>query len=177
MCKISTCGAPDGAKSPGKMKHKPGEPCAVTSRMHGSERGGWKRTAFMILPGSPDQSEQVSVTRWPPTLRKSQEDLKKQVSRGMLWFMQTNSEPMDTSSQFCPNLACRARGKMEEGNIVIHDRKRERYRCKICKQTFSAKRGTMFEGKRSPRELIVIVITLRTSRCHVQAVVHANAAG
>src|SRR5258708_21511169 len=29
MCKGSTCGAPDGVKSPGKMKHRPGEPVAL----------------------------------------------------------------------------------------------------------------------------------------------------
>src|SRR6266567_3983334 len=87
--------------------------------------------------------------------------------------MQTSSEPMDTSKQFCPNSACCARGKMGEGNITIHDRKRQRYRCKSCKQTFSAKRGTMFEGLRKPGELIVIVVTLLSYGCPVQAIVHA----
>lgn len=62
---------------------------------------------------------------------------------------------------------------MGAGNIAIHDRKRQRYRCKICKQTFSAKRGTMFEGLRKPRELIVIVVTLLSYGCPVQAIVHA----
>jgi transposase-like protein/IS1 family transposase len=80
---------------------------------------------------------------------------------------------MDTSKQFCPNLACCARGKMGEGTITIHDRKRQRYRCKVCKQTFSAKRGTMFEGLRKPMELIVIVVTLLSYGCPVQAIVHA----
>src|SRR3989454_1948272 len=87
--------------------------------------------------------------------------------------MQTSSEPMDTSKQFCPNSACCARGKMGEGNITIHDRKRQRYRCKTCKQTFSARRGTMFEGLRKPMELIVIVVTLLSYGCPVQAIVHA----
>src|SRR5512142_2414939 len=69
--------------------------------------------------------------------------------------MQTSSEPMDTSNQFCPNSACCARGQMGEGNIIIHDRKRQRYRCKICKQTFSARRGTLFEGLRQPMDVRV----------------------
>jgi transposase-like protein len=60
---------------------------------------------------------------------------------------------MDASKQFCPNQACSARGKTGEGNIAIHDRKRQRYRCKSCKQTFSARRGTMLEGLRKPTEL------------------------
>jgi len=80
---------------------------------------------------------------------------------------------MDTSKQFCPNEACSARGKMGAGNITIHDRKRQRYRCKICKQTFRARRGTMFEGLRKPMEVVVIVVTLLSYGCPVQAIVHA----
>src|SRR5260221_3118672 len=87
--------------------------------------------------------------------------------------MQTSSEPMDTSNQFCPNSACCARGKMGAGNITIHDRTRHRYRCKSCKQTFRARRGTMFEGLRKPMELIVIVVTLLSYGCPVQAIVQA----
>src|SRR5258708_10397208 len=87
--------------------------------------------------------------------------------------MQTRSEPMETSNQFCPNEACSARGQIGGGTITIHDRKRQRYRCKICKQTFSERRGTMFEGLRKPMELIVIVVTLLSYGCPVQAIVHA----
>src|SRR5260370_34424458 len=36
-----------------------------------------------------------------------------------------------------------------------------------------ARRGTMFEGLRKPRELMVIVVTLLTYGCPVQAIVHA----
>src|SRR5438270_6043122 len=87
--------------------------------------------------------------------------------------MQTSTEPMDASKQFCPNEACSARGQKEQGNIIIHDRQRQRYRCKVCKHTFSARRGTMLEGLRKPRDLIVIVVTLLTYGCPVQAIVHA----
>src|SRR2546428_11247704 len=87
--------------------------------------------------------------------------------------MQTNTELMDTSQAFCPNLACSARGQHKQGNIVIHDRKRQRYRCKVCKKTFSARQGTMFEGLRKPMDLIVIVVTLLSYGCPVQAIVHA----
>jgi transposase-like protein len=80
---------------------------------------------------------------------------------------------MEPSEQFCPNLACCARGQQGLGNIVIHDRKRQRYRCKSCKQTFSARRGTMFEGLRTSTELIVIVVTLLAFGCPVQAIVQA----
>ena len=85
----------------------------------------------------------------------------------------TTSEPMDASKQFCPNLACSARGQIGEGTIRIHDRKRGRYRCSKCKQTFSARRGTMLEGLRKPKELIVLIVTLLAYGCPIQAIVHA----
>ncbi len=80
---------------------------------------------------------------------------------------------MEASKQFCPNLACSTRGKTGEGNIRIHCRKRERYRCRTCSQTFSARRGTMLEGLRKPMELVVIVVTLLAYGCPIQAIVHA----
>src|SRR5437667_11682700 len=88
-------------------------------------------------------------------------------------MQKSTTEPMDTSKQFCPNEACSARGKIGAGTITIHDRKRQRYRCKTCKQTFSARRGTMFEGLRKPMEVVVIVVTLLSYGCPVQAIVHA----
>ena len=80
---------------------------------------------------------------------------------------------MDASKQFCPNLACAARGQIGQDNIRIHDRNRQRYRCTTCKQTFSARRGTMLQGLRKPTELIVIVVTLLAYGCPIQAIVHA----
>jgi transposase-like protein len=59
------------------------------------------------------------------------------------------------------------------GNIIIHDRKRQRYRCKLCKQTFSARRATMLEGLRKPTELMIIVVTVLAYGCPVQALVKA----
>jgi IS1 family transposase len=87
--------------------------------------------------------------------------------------MNNQTEPMEASRQFCPNLECTARGEVGQGNIVIHGRKRPRYRCKTCGKTFSAKEGTMFAGLRKPIELIVIVVTLLAYGCPVQAIVHA----
>jgi len=80
---------------------------------------------------------------------------------------------MDTSHQFCPNVACCARGQIGQGNITVHDCKRQRYRCRTCGRTFSARRGTMFEGLRTSPELVVIVVTLSAFGCPVQAIVHA----
>jgi len=85
----------------------------------------------------------------------------------------TSTEPMDASKQFCPNEACSARGKIGEGNIRIHSYQPQRYRCGRCKKTFSARRGTMMEGLRTPSELIVIVVPLLAYGCPIQAIVHA----
>jgi transposase-like protein len=77
-------------------------------------------------------------------------------------------------SAFCPNAMCSARGQRGLGNIVIHNRQRQRYRCKACKKRRAARRGTMFKGLRKPVDLIVIVVTLLTYGCPVQAIVHAE---
>ena len=87
--------------------------------------------------------------------------------------MQTNTEQMNASQVFCPNLECKARGQVGQGTIVIHSRKRPRYRCKSCGKTFSAKEGTLFAGLRKPTEMIVVVVTLLSYGCPVQAIVHA----
>src|SRR2546429_462749 len=90
---------------------------------------------------------------------------------------ENNTEQMNASQAFCPNLDCMARGKMGEGNIVSHGKARPRYRCKMCGTTFSAKAGTMFEGLRKPKTLIVIVVTLLVYGCPIQAIVQASCLG
>src|SRR5258708_20492742 len=87
--------------------------------------------------------------------------------------MQNQTEPMDASQQFCPNETCSARGQIGEGNIRIHSYHPQRYRCRTCKKTFSARRGTMMEGLRTPAELVMRVIILLAYGCPTQAIVHA----
>jgi transposase-like protein/IS1 family transposase len=86
--------------------------------------------------------------------------------------MLTKTELMDASLQFCPNSACSASGLTTMGTITIHDRKRQRYRCKICRHTFTARTGTMLEGLRSPAELVLLVVGLLSYGCPLQAIVH-----
>src|SRR5438876_12397641 len=85
----------------------------------------------------------------------------------------TNTEQMNASQVFCPNQKCKARGQVGQGTIVSHGKARPRYRCKTCGKTFSAQAGTMFEGLRKPKTLIVIVVTLLAYGCPIQAIVQA----
>jgi len=80
---------------------------------------------------------------------------------------------MDPRQQFCPNIACPARGKVGENNIVVHSRKEARYQCKICGKTFAATRGTPFYRQHYPAELMVMVVTLIAHGCPLQAIVTA----
>ena len=80
---------------------------------------------------------------------------------------------MDPQEQFCPNMACPARGKIGEKNIVVHSRKEARYQCKICGKTFAATRGTPFYRLHHSAELMVIVATLIAYGCPLQAIVAA----
>lgn len=74
--------------------------------------------------------------------------------------MKSTETLKDASQLFCPNLDGPARGKVGAGNIVRHGKKREDYKCKMCKKRFGIHQGTMFEGLRKPEELMVIVVTL-----------------
>lgn len=80
---------------------------------------------------------------------------------------------MNLQTVFCPNLACRDRHKVGNGNIVAHDRKRERCKCKTCGRTFSYRRGTPFYGLRTEVAEVVCVVTLVAYGCPVAAIVAA----
>lgn len=87
--------------------------------------------------------------------------------------MNNTTIPKDASQLFCPPWECSARGKVGAGNIVSHGKKRERYTWKTCGKTFRVHQGTMFEGLRKAENLIVPVVTLLSSGCPRQAIVHA----
>src|SRR3990170_9109532 len=80
---------------------------------------------------------------------------------------------MDPRQQFCPNMACPARGKIGKNNIVVHSRKEARYQCKICRKTFAATTGTPFYRLHHPMDLMVLVATLIAHGCPLQAIVAA----
>jgi transposase-like protein len=83
------------------------------------------------------------------------------------------TEKMDASKQLCPNLECTSRGQIGQGNIVIHQKNRSRYKCKMCRKTFSARAGTAFEGIRKSEDDFVKVTTLLAYGTPTQAIVHA----
>src|SRR6266849_4057243 len=87
--------------------------------------------------------------------------------------MKKTTEQMHASSIFCPNPDCKARGKIGEGTLVSHGKTRPRYRCKRCGKTFSTRAGTIFEGLRKPKSLVVMVVTLVAYGCPIQAIVRA----
>ena len=76
---------------------------------------------------------------------------------------------MDPNQEFCPNLACSARGKVGAGNIRIHSHKEGRYRCLCCGKTFGASRGTAAFGIKHDQETFTRVTTLLAYGCPVQA--------
>ena len=80
---------------------------------------------------------------------------------------------MDPTQVCCPTEACPARGQGGKGNITVHSRKEARYRCTVCEKTFSARRGTMCSWKKTPADILVLVVTLLAHGCPVRAMVAA----
>jgi transposase-like protein len=72
---------------------------------------------------------------------------------------------MDPQSVFCPNSACPARGQVGRGNIQIHSQRERRYRCTLCRKTFTERRGTPFYRCRTDPEWITLALTLLAYGC------------
>lgn len=80
---------------------------------------------------------------------------------------------MNPRERFCPNLACPARGRVGERNIVIHSQKEKRYKCKERCKTFVERSGTAFYRLHHNEELMTVVIVLLANGCPPQAIVAA----
>jgi hypothetical protein len=78
---------------------------------------------------------------------------------------------MDPHEQFCHNPDCPDRGQGGRGNIGIHSRKDQRYRCSSCGQSFAATAGTPFYRLRTGTEMVTRVLTLLCQGCPLQAMV------
>jgi transposase-like protein len=80
---------------------------------------------------------------------------------------------VNSAELFCPNLACLARGVVGKGNIGVHSQQKQRYICHVCKQTFSASKGTRFYRLRTDPKTVLLVIALLVYGCPIQAIVQA----
>jgi len=80
---------------------------------------------------------------------------------------------MNPQPSFCPNLACPSRGKVGAGNLRVHDRLRDRWKCRTCRKTFSGRKGTALYGLRSDPATFVLVVTLLAYGCPLPAIVAA----
>src|SRR5262245_42375197 len=77
---------------------------------------------------------------------------------------------MDPTQAFCPHAGCPARGQTGKGNITLHSQKEQRYRCTVCRHTFSARAGTPFYRRRTEEEVLTLVVTLVVHGCPVAAI-------
>ena len=77
---------------------------------------------------------------------------------------------MNPQSQFCHNPQCPARGQRGQGNIRVHSQAEQRYRCRICGQTFAATKGTPFYRLHTAVDLVTIVLTLLCHGCPLPVV-------
>ncbi len=77
---------------------------------------------------------------------------------------------MNPHDVFCPNLDCPARGRSDAGNIWIHSRTPPRYRCTVCRQTFSERAGTLSYRCSTDEATITQVLTLIAYGCPIAAI-------
>jgi transposase-like protein/IS1 family transposase len=77
---------------------------------------------------------------------------------------------MDPHNVFCPNTDCPATAQCGQGNIKIHSRSPQRYRCNVCQKTFGARKGTPLYRRRTPEATIVLVLTLVAYGCPIAAI-------
>jgi transposase-like protein len=80
---------------------------------------------------------------------------------------------MDPHSVFCPNPNCPARGQWGRGNMGIQSQRERRYRCSLCRTTFTERLGTPFYRCRVAPTTLALVLTLVAHGCPPQAIVAA----
>jgi len=89
-------------------------------------------------------------------------------------------EKFARTGDFCPNAACRDYGKLQDDrqrNIIKFGKTRagvQRYRCKTCKQTFTATTGTLFYGKRTPEHEILETLALLAEGSRISSLSRAK---
>jgi transposase-like protein len=81
------------------------------------------------------------------------------------------SHPIDRHRLLCPTPDCPGNGVA--GDIVVHSRREQRFKCRRCGHTFAVTAGTPFYRLHHATELMVIVLALLAHGCPVQAIVFA----
>ena len=77
---------------------------------------------------------------------------------------------MNPHDVFCPNPDCPASGRIDAGNIWIHSRTPPRYRCTVCRRTFSPRAGTPYYRRSTDEATITQVLTLLAHGCPIPAI-------
>jgi transposase-like protein len=77
---------------------------------------------------------------------------------------------MNPHDVFCPNPDCPARGRAGEGNIWVHAHTPPRYRCTVCRRTFSPRAGTLFHRRQTDEATIIRIVTLVAHGCPIPAI-------
>lgn len=80
---------------------------------------------------------------------------------------------MDSHTAFCPNPTCPARGQCDKGNLTLWSQKQRRYRCNVCKKTFTETKGTFAYRLHTDRNVVTLILTLLAFGCPLQAIVVA----
>ncbi len=80
---------------------------------------------------------------------------------------------MNPQPSFCSHLSCPSRGIVGDGNLRVHHRLENRWKCRVCGKTFSGRKGTPLYGLKHDLDLIVKVLTLLSHGCPLQAIVAA----
>ena len=80
---------------------------------------------------------------------------------------------MNLQTQWCHNTQCPARGQRGQGNLRVHSRAEQRYRCTTCGRTFAATQDTPFYRLRTAADVVTIILTLLSHGCPTQAIVAA----
>ncbi|MHB8646381.1 MAG: hypothetical protein ACYDAR_11395 [Thermomicrobiales bacterium] len=81
---------------------------------------------------------------------------------------------MNPHDVFCPNPDCPARGRSGTGNVWIYSRTPLRYRCIVCRRTFSPRAGTLYYRRQTDEATITCILTLIAYGCPRAAITAAS---